>query len=142
VRSNADAPPGRSQLIGPGLKGHYKERLAAPSDAPVREVITRGKGTMLGFIQLRRTCYNRVTFRCAATAEPLFQNFSVQIHSAERVGLGEFGVGQDNLRKAAAPACSCRSQFPPVRRHHAPARRTHLPQAPRPLIRRVRDLVL
>jgi mono/diheme cytochrome c family protein len=38
----------RNQLIGPGLMGYYTEH-PAPSDATVRELITRGKGAMPGF---------------------------------------------------------------------------------------------
>ena len=42
----------RKQLVGPGLKGYYMEHNPAPNDSSVREIITRGKGTMPGFSSL------------------------------------------------------------------------------------------
>ena len=44
--------------------------------------------------------YDRVTFRYGAQAEPLFQNFSLRIHSGERVGLvGHSGSGKTTFVK-------------------------------------------
>jgi len=41
-----------TQLVGPGLKGYYTEHHPTPNDVSVREIITRGKGTMPGFSSL------------------------------------------------------------------------------------------
>ena len=44
--------------------------------------------------------YDRVTFRYGAQAEPLFRNFSLRIHSGERVGLvGHSGSGKTTFVK-------------------------------------------